>query len=55
MIPFNAMLSPGGDIVVFYVGSEPRMTPDQALAFADQLRALAGAGEQPAPALAAAV
>ncbi|MCK2217672.1 hypothetical protein MF672_028335 [Actinomadura sp. ATCC 31491] len=51
MIPFSAVRSQGGDIVVFYVGSEPRMTPEQALAFADQLRALAGA--DPAAALAA--
>jgi hypothetical protein len=35
------MVSPSGDIVVFYVGTEPRMTPEQALAFADQLRDLA--------------
>ncbi|MEW9549592.1 hypothetical protein [Nonomuraea sp. NPDC050783] len=48
MIPFTAVRSPHGDIVVFYVGSEPRMTPDQALAFADQLRALA-ADAHPAP------
>ncbi|MFG1615632.1 hypothetical protein ACGFI3_22960 [Nonomuraea wenchangensis] len=54
MIPFNAVRTPGGDIVVFYVGSEPRLTPDQALAFADQLRALAAAPQQ-APAMAAAV
>ncbi|MEV0631092.1 hypothetical protein [Nonomuraea wenchangensis] len=53
MIPFNAVRTPGGDIVVFYVGSEPRLTPDQALAFADQLRALAA--PQQAPAMAAAV
>ncbi|GAA1743618.1 hypothetical protein AB0K40_00550 [Nonomuraea bangladeshensis] len=55
MIPFNAVRTPGGDIVVFYVGSEPRLTPDQALAFADQLRALADADPCPAPAMAAAV
>jgi hypothetical protein len=41
MIPFNAVRSPAGDIVVFYVGAEPRLTSEQALAFADQLRALA--------------
>ncbi|GAA2858406.1 hypothetical protein GCM10010517_16850 [Streptosporangium fragile] len=40
-LPFIAMTSPSGDIVVFYVGTEPRMTPEQALAFADQLRDLA--------------
>jgi hypothetical protein len=40
-LPFTAMASPNGDIVVFYVGTEPRMTPEQALAFADQLRDLA--------------
>ncbi|TDE56421.1 hypothetical protein E1295_10760 [Nonomuraea mesophila] len=47
--PFNAVRSPAGDIVVFYVGAEPRLTAEQALAFADQLRALA-AEPQPAPA-----
>ncbi|TDD24052.1 hypothetical protein [Nonomuraea diastatica] len=41
MTPFNAVRSPAGDIVVFYVGAEPRLTAEQALAFADQLRALA--------------
>jgi hypothetical protein len=40
-LPFTATTSPSGDIVVFYVGTEPRMTPEQALAFADQLRDLA--------------
>ncbi|MBB2911066.1 hypothetical protein FHS43_002331 [Streptosporangium becharense] len=40
-LPFIATTSPSGDIVVFYVGTEPRMTPEQALAFADQLRDLA--------------
>ncbi|NBE93031.1 hypothetical protein FE391_10055 [Nonomuraea sp. KC401] len=39
--PFNAVRSPAGDIVVFYVGAEPRLTAEQALAFADQLRSLA--------------
>jgi hypothetical protein len=39
-LPFTATTSPNGDIVVFYVGPEPRMTPEQALAFADQLRDL---------------
>ncbi|HEX4815197.1 MAG TPA: hypothetical protein VFV66_20840 [Nonomuraea sp.] len=43
MIPFNAVRSPAGDIVVFYVGAEPRLTAEQALAFADQLRTLASA------------
>ncbi|WP_162795409.1 hypothetical protein [Nonomuraea lactucae] len=41
-LPFTAMRSPLGDIVVFYVGTEPRLTAEQALAFADQLRELAG-------------
>jgi xanthosine utilization system XapX-like protein len=41
MIPFNAVRSPAGDIVVFYVGAEPRLTSEQALDFAEQLRALA--------------
>ncbi|WP_326643285.1 hypothetical protein OG884_06870 [Streptosporangium sp. NBC_01755] len=40
-LPFTATTSPSGDIVIFYVGTEPRMTPEQALAFADQLRDLA--------------
>ncbi|MGP3929730.1 hypothetical protein [Nonomuraea sp. KM88] len=48
MTPFNAVRSPAGDIVVFYVGAEPRLTAEQALAFADQLRALA-AEPDPAP------
>ncbi|NUW30749.1 hypothetical protein HTZ77_04835 [Nonomuraea sp. SMC257] len=39
--PFTAVRSPLGDIVVFYLGTEPRLTPEQALAFADQLRDLA--------------
>lgn len=41
-LPFAATTSPSGDVVVFYVGTEPRMSPDQAVAFADQLYALAG-------------
>jgi hypothetical protein len=41
MIPFNAVRSLSGDIVVYYVGAEPRLTAEQALAFADQLRTLA--------------
>ncbi|MEV4093241.1 hypothetical protein [Streptosporangium saharense] len=40
-LPFTATTSLNGDIVVFYVGPEPRMTAEQALAFADQLRDLA--------------
>lgn len=40
-LPFTATTSPNGDIVIFYVGTEPRMSPEQALAFADQLRDLA--------------
>lgn len=39
--PFSAVRSPAGDIMVFYVGAEPRLTRAQALAFADELRALA--------------
>lgn len=35
------MRSLSGDIVVFYVGTEPRMTREQALQFADQIRDLA--------------
>ncbi|MEV0588569.1 hypothetical protein [Nonomuraea sp. NPDC050310] len=35
------MRSPAGSIVVFYTGAEPRLTREQALAFADQLRDLA--------------
>lgn len=42
-LPFTATTSLNGDIVVFYVGPEPRMTAEQALAFADQLRDLAAA------------
>jgi hypothetical protein len=45
MIPFNAVRTPAGDIVVFYVGAEPRLTAEQALAFADQLRTLATDGQ----------
>jgi hypothetical protein len=41
------MRAPLGDIVVFYLGPEPRLTPEQALAFADQLRALAADGQPP--------
>lgn len=40
-LPFAATMSPNGDIVVFYIGPEPRMTAEQALAFADQLRDMA--------------
>ncbi|MFF5213036.1 hypothetical protein [Streptosporangium sp. NPDC000396] len=40
-LPFAATVSQSGDIVVFYLGPEPRMTPEQALVFADQLRELA--------------
>ncbi len=40
-LPFTATMSLNGDIVVFYVGPEPRMTSEQALAFADQLRDMA--------------
>ncbi|MFD0890613.1 hypothetical protein ACFQ08_39225 [Streptosporangium algeriense] len=40
-LPFTATTSLNGDIVVFYVGPEPRMTAEQALAFADLLRDLA--------------
>ncbi|MFG3436847.1 MULTISPECIES: hypothetical protein [Nonomuraea] len=40
-LPFTAIRSPLGEIVVFYVGPEPRLTPEQAVAFADQLRELA--------------
>ncbi|GAA3426798.1 hypothetical protein ACWDTT_29800 [Streptosporangium sandarakinum] len=47
-LPFAATTSPNGDIVVFYVGPEPRMTPEQALAFADRLRDMAA--ERLAPA-----
>ncbi|MEU0483839.1 hypothetical protein ABZ260_32210 [Streptosporangium sp. NPDC006013] len=46
-LPFTATTSPSGDIVVFYVGTEPRMTPEQALAFADQLRDLAAGASRP--------
>lgn len=35
------MRSPLGDILVFYTGIEPRLSREQALAFADQLRELA--------------
>ncbi len=41
-LPFAAMTSRNGDVVIFYVGTEPRMSPDQAVEFADQLYALAG-------------
>ncbi|MEV4165628.1 hypothetical protein [Nonomuraea dietziae] len=41
LLPFTPVRSPSGDIVVFYTGTEPRMTPEQALAFADQLREMA--------------
>ncbi|MGN9841702.1 hypothetical protein ACTMTI_26610 [Nonomuraea sp. H19] len=51
MIPFNAMRSPAGDIVVFYVGVEPRLTSEQAIAFADQLRALAAEAHRAEPSL----
>lgn len=47
-LPFTATTSPSGDIVVFYVGAEPRMTPEQALAFADMLRDLAAGARRPA-------
>ncbi|MGW5685381.1 hypothetical protein [Nonomuraea sp. NPDC003754] len=40
-LPFTPVRSPSGDIVVFYTGTEPRMTREQALALADQLRELA--------------
>ncbi|MEU7892273.1 hypothetical protein AB0B45_05340 [Nonomuraea sp. NPDC049152] len=40
-LPFTPVRSPSGDIVVFYTGTEPRMSREQALAFADQLRELA--------------
>ncbi|MFC7648925.1 hypothetical protein ACFQX6_57205 [Streptosporangium lutulentum] len=33
--------------MIFYVGTEPRMTPEQALAFADQLRDLAAGTLRP--------
>lgn len=33
--------------MVFYVGTEPRMTPEQALAFADVLRDLAAGARRP--------
>ncbi|MEU8379933.1 hypothetical protein [Streptosporangium sp. NPDC048865] len=46
-LPFAATTSPSGDIVVFYVGPEPRMTPEQALAFADVLRDLAAGARRP--------
>jgi|GEM_PF-4997854 len=46
-LPFTATTSPSGDIVVFYVGVEPRMTPEQALAFADRLRDLATVASRP--------
>lgn len=46
-LPFAATTSPNGDIVVFYVGTEPRMTPEQALAFADRLRDLASGAAGP--------
>jgi hypothetical protein len=46
-LPFAATTSPNGDIVVFYVGTEPRMTPEQALAFADVLRDLAAGARSP--------
>ncbi len=46
-LPFTATTSPSGDIVVFYVGTEPRMTPEQALAFADMLRDLATGVRRP--------
>jgi hypothetical protein len=47
--PFAATRSPQGDIVVFYLGPEPRMTSEQAVAFADQLLTLVdeGAGSHP--------
>ncbi|MER5420355.1 hypothetical protein [Streptosporangium roseum] len=41
-LPFTATTSLRGDVVIYYVGTEPRMSPDQAVAFADQLYALAG-------------
>ncbi|MER6946122.1 hypothetical protein ABT294_19025 [Nonomuraea sp. NPDC000554] len=41
--PFTAVRSPSGGIVVFYVGTDPRLTAEQALAFSDQLRELATA------------
>ncbi|MFE3454759.1 hypothetical protein ACFXJ8_38140 [Nonomuraea sp. NPDC059194] len=47
------MRSPSGDIVVFYTGTEPRMSREQALALADQLRELAT--EPPATGLAGAL
>ncbi|WP_433254496.1 hypothetical protein ACQPYK_12875 [Streptosporangium sp. CA-135522] len=40
-LPFAATMSQNGDIVVFYRGPEPRMTSEQALLFADQLRDMA--------------
>ncbi|MFD1933694.1 MULTISPECIES: hypothetical protein [Nonomuraea] len=40
-LPFTPVRSPSGDIVVFYTGTEPRMSREQALALADQLRELA--------------
>ncbi|MEV7007755.1 hypothetical protein [Streptosporangium sp. NPDC051022] len=51
-LPFAATTSPNGDIVVFYLGPEPRMTSEQALVFAAQLRDMAAEASltpQPSP------
>ncbi|WP_285777283.1 hypothetical protein [Microtetraspora sp. NBRC 13810] len=50
-LPFAATRSPLGDIMVFYIGAEPRLTREQALAFADQLRDLAAETPAGEPAL----
>ncbi|WP_093172129.1 hypothetical protein [Sinosporangium album] len=40
-LPFAATRMPLGDIMVFYLGPSPRLTPAQAREFSDQLRNLA--------------